>query len=155
MRAPLTMQGAQRLRQELDLLKTVKRPEVITAIAEARAHGDLKENAEYHAARDKQSFTEGRVKELEDKLARAEIIVPSQFTGDRVMFGATVKLSTAEGEEISYRIVGSDESDTEKGWIGVTSPLARSLVGKEVGDEVKARTPGGEREYEILSVSYK
>ena len=153
-RNPITPEGHARLRDELNHLRSVERPRITQMIATAREHGDLKENAEYHAARDKQSFVEGRVKDLEDKLARAEIIDSSGFSGDRVMFGATVKLSTAEGEEITYRIVGADESDTEKGWIGVSSPLARSLVGKEVGDEVKARTPGGEREYEILSVRY-
>lgn len=154
-RNPITPEGYARLREELNHLRTVERPRITQMIATAREHGDLKENAEYHAARDRQSFAEGRIKELEDKLARAEIIDPSELTGPRVMFGATVTLATEDGDEVKYRIVGVDESDTEKGWIGVTSPIARSLVGKEVGDEVKVRTPGGEREYEILSVTYK
>ena len=124
-------------------------------IATAREHGDLKENAEYHAARDKQSFIEGRVKDIENKLARAEIIDPSKLAGDRVAFGAYVKMQNAETEEESrYRILGADEADLAQGTISVTSPLARALLGKEVGDEVKVRMPGGERTYEILEVSF-
>jgi transcription elongation factor GreA len=152
---PITPEGAARLREELHQLKSVERPAVIQAIAVAREHGDLKENAEYHAARDKQSFIEGRVKEIEDKLARAEVIDPSKLAGDHVAFGAVVKLSNADtGEESSYRILGADESDLAKGSISITSPLARSLIGKQVGDEVKVRMPGGERTYEILDIAF-
>jgi transcription elongation factor GreA len=153
---PITPEGFARLRDELHNLRSVERPAVIQAIATAREHGDLKENAEYHAARDKQSFIEGRVKELEHKIALAEVIDPAKMSGDRVAFGATVRLSNVETEEeVVYRILGADESDLKAGTIGVTSPLARSLIGKEVGDEVKMRMPGGERTYEILEVSFK
>ena len=152
---PITPEGAARLREELHQLKSVERPAVIQAIATARDHGDLCENAEYHAARDRQSFIEGRVKEIEDKLARAEVIDPSKLAGDRVAFGATVKLSNVDtGEEVSYRILGADESDLAKGSISVTSPLARSLIGKQVGDEVKMQMPGGARTYEVLDIVF-
>jgi transcription elongation factor GreA len=153
---PISPEGATKLRDELHNLKSVERPRVIQMIATAREHGDLSENAEYHAARERQSFIEGRVKEIEDKLARAEIIDPSQLAGDRVAFGATIKVQNVEtGEESTYRILGADEADVNQGILGVTSPLARSLLGKEVGDEVKVRMPGGERKYEILEVSFK
>jgi transcription elongation factor GreA len=152
---PITPEGAARLRDELNTLRRVELPQVIQMIATAREHGDLKENAEYHAARDRQSFIKGRMDEIENKLARAEIIDPTKLTGDRASFGATVKLSNENGEEVVYRIVGQDESDTEKGFISITSPLARSIVGKEAGDEVKVRAPGGERVYEVLSVEFK
>src|SRR3954447_5481174 len=153
---PITPDGYARLRDELHDLRSVQRPAVIQAIATAREHGDLKENAEYHAARDKQSFIEGRVKDLENKLALAEVIDPSKLAGDRVAFGATVKLSnTQTEEEVVYRILGADEADLNQGSISVTSPLARSLLGKEAGDEVKMRMPGGERLYEILEVTYR
>jgi transcription elongation factor GreA len=153
---PITPEGAAKLREELINLKSVERPRVIQMIATAREHGDLKENAEYHAARDKQSFIEGRVKELENKLACAEIIDPSKLAGDRVAFGAYVKLMNTETEEESvYRILGADEADLAQGTISVTSPLARAVLGKEVGDEVKVRMPGGERRYEVLSVNFK
>jgi len=152
---PITPGGAARLREELIHLKSVERPAVIQAIATAREHGDLKENAEYHAARDKQSFIEGRIKEIEDKLARAEVIDPSKLAGDRVAFGATVKVSNTDtGEQAAYRILGADESDLAKGSISVTSPLARSLIGKQVGDEVRVLMPGGERTYEILDITF-
>jgi transcription elongation factor GreA len=152
---PITPEGAAKLREELNQLRSVERPRVIQMIATAREHGDLKENAEYHAARDKQSFIEGRVKDIENKLARAEIIDPSKLAGDRVAFGAYVKMQNAETEEESrYRILGADEADLAQGTISVTSPLARALLGKEVGDEVKVRMPGGERTYEILEVSF-
>jgi transcription elongation factor GreA len=152
---PITPEGAAKLREELGHLKSVERPTIIQAIAVAREHGDLSENAEYHAARDKQSFIEGRIKEIENKLALAEVIDPSKLAGDKVAFGATVKLSNSEtGEEVTYRILGADESDLAKGSISITSPLARSLVGKEVGDEVKVLMPGGERTYEVLDVSF-
>ena len=152
---PITPEGAAKLREELGQLKSVERPAVIQAIAVAREHGDLSENAEYHAAREKQSFIEGRIKEIENKLALAEVIDPSKLAGDKVAFGATVKLANSEtGEEVTYRILGADESDLSKGSISITSPLARSLLGKEVGDEVKMRMPGGERTYEVLEISF-
>ncbi|HEY3820762.1 MAG TPA: transcription elongation factor GreA [Polyangiaceae bacterium] len=152
---PITPEGAVRLREELINLKSVQRPAIIQAIAVAREHGDLSENAEYHAARDKQSFIEGRIKDIENKLALAEVIDPSKLAGSRVAFGATVKLSNTDtGEEVTYRILGADEADLAKGSISVTSPLARSLLGKEVGDEVKVRMPGGERTYEVLELSF-
>ena len=153
---PITPDGYARLRDELQNLRSVQRPAVIQAIATAREHGDLKENAEYHAARDKQSFIEGRIKQLEHNLALAEVIDPSKVEGSRVAFGAYVKLSnTQTEEEVTYRILGADESDIAQGTISVTSPLARSLLGKEAGDEVKVRMPGGERTYEVLEVKFK
>jgi transcription elongation factor GreA len=153
---PITPEGHARLREELIQLKSVERPAIIQAIATAREHGDLSENAEYHAARDRQSFIEGRIKEIEDKLARAEVIDPTKLAGDRVAFGAIVRVSNADtGEEATYRILGADESDLAKGSISVTSPFARSLIGKQVGDEVKMRMPGGERTYEILAISFR
>ena len=155
-RAPLTMQGAQRLRQELDLLKTVKRPEVITAIAEARAHGDLKENAEYHAAREQQGFIEGRIKQLESELSHSEIIDVSKLNaGSRIVFGAKVVLADVDtDEEKRYQIVGDLEADIKLGLIAISSPLARALIGKHEGDSVTIDAPAGQREYEIVSVSY-
>jgi transcription elongation factor GreA len=153
---PITPQGYDKLRDELNHLRSVERHKVIQMIAVAREHGDLSENAEYHAARERQSFIEGRVKDLENKLALAEVIDPSKLTGSRIAFGATLKLSnTQTGEEVSYRIVGADESEIESGSISITSPLARSLLGREVGDEVKVRMPGGERVYEVLEVTFK
>ena len=152
---PITPEGHEKLREELHHLRSVERPRVIQMIATAREHGDLKENAEYHAARDKQSFIEGRVKDLENKLALAEVIDPTKLSGDRIAFGARVKLSnTQTEEEVSYRLVGADEADLESGSISITSPLARSLLGKEAGDEVKIRMPGGDRLYEVLEVSF-
>lgn len=153
---PITPQGYGKLRDELNHLRSVERPRVIQMIAVAREHGDLSENAEYHAARERQSFIEGRVKDLENKLALAEVIDPSKLTGSRVAFGATIELAnTQTGDKVCYRIVGADESDLENGSISITSPLSRSLLGKEVGDEVKVRMPGGERVYEILEVTFK
>ena len=155
-RTPMTRPGYERLRDELDRLKRVDRHAITKAIAEARAHGDLSENAEYHAAREKQSFIEGRIKELEDKLGRAEVIDPSKLDGDKIAFGASIKLSnTQTGEEVKYRIVGADEADLAAGTISISSPLARSLLGKEAGDEVSVRMPGGERTYEVLEVEFK
>ena len=152
---PITPEGAAKLRDELNHLKSVERPAIVQAIGVAREHGDLSENAEYHAARDRQSFIEGRIKEIENKLALAEVIDPSKLAGDRVAFGATVKLSNAAtGEEVTYRILGADEADLAKGTISITSPLARSLIGKEVGDEVTARVPGGDRKYEVLDITF-
>jgi transcription elongation factor GreA len=153
---PITPEGHVRLREELNNLRSVERPRVIQAIATAREHGDLSENAEYHAARERQSFIEGRIKELEDKLARAEIIDPAKVAGDRVAFGATVKLANADtGEETTYRILGADEANLDQGSISITSPLARALLGKEVGDEVTVRMPGGQRKYEVLEIAFK
>ena len=152
---PITPEGYARLRDELHHLRSVERPRVVQMIATAREHGDLKENAEYHAARDKQSFIEGRMKDLEAKLALAEVIDPSKLAGDRVSFGATVRLvNTQNDEEVVYRLLGADEADINQGQISITSPLARSLLGKEAGDEVKMKMPGGERLYEILEVTF-
>lgn len=153
---PITPEGFAKLREELHTLRSVERPKVIEAIATAREHGDLKENAEYHAARDKQSFIEGRIKELEHKIGLAEVIDPAKLDGSRVAFGATICVSNVDtDEESTYRIVGADESDLKSGSISITSPLARSLLGKEVGDEVTVKMPGGARTYEIVSVEFK
>ncbi|MBX3221421.1 MAG: transcription elongation factor GreA [Labilithrix sp.] len=153
---PITPEGAQKLRDELHRRKTVDRPQITQMIAEARAHGDLSENAEYHAARERGGFNEGRIKELEDKIARAEIIDPAKLAGERVAFGARVKLlNTTTDEEVTYRILGADEADINEGSISITAPIAKALLGKEVGDEVKIRTPAGERVYEILEVEFK
>ncbi|WCE03674.1 transcription elongation factor GreA [Pseudoxanthomonas sp. JBR18] len=156
MRAPITKQGAQRLRDELDQLKSVKRPEVIAAIAEARAHGDLKENAEYHAAREQQGFIEGRINQLEAELSTAEVIdVAALNAGSRVVFGATVVLADVEtDEEKKYQIVGDLEADIKQSLIAISSPIARALIGKNEGDSVTIQAPAGEHEYEIVSVSY-
>ena len=157
MRAPLTLQGAQRLRAELEELKSVKRPAVINAIAEARAHGDLKENAEYHAAREQQGFIEGRIKQLEAELSHAQIIdVSTLNAGSRVVFGATVDLADAEtDEQRTYQIVGDLEADIKQGLIAISSPVARALIGKHEGDIVTIEAPAGTREYEIIGVSYQ
>ena len=157
MRAPITMKGAQRLRAELDELKSVKRPAVINAIAEARAHGDLKENAEYHAAREQQGFIEGRIKHLEGELSHAQVIDIATLTaGDRVVFGATVELADADsGEERTYQIVGDLEADIKKGLVSVSSPLARALIGKHEGDTVTIQAPAGTRDYDIVAVRYE
>ena len=156
MRAPITMKGAQKLRDELDHLKSVKRPAVITAIAEARAHGDLKENAEYHAAREQQSFIEGRIKQLEGELSHAEIIdITKLAAGTKIVFGATVTLADPEtDEEKRYQIVGDLEADIKLGLIAISSPLARALIGKLEGDSVTIDAPAGQREYEVVSVAY-
>ena len=155
-RAPLTLNGAQRLRDELDQLKSVKRPEIINAISEARAHGDLKENAEYHAAREQQSFIEGRIKQLESELSHAEVIDVARLNaGTRVVFGATVTLADVEtDEEKRYQIVGDLEADIKQSMIAISSPLARALIGKYEGDSVTIDAPAGQREYEIISVAY-
>jgi len=137
-------------------LKSVERPAVIAAIAEAREHGDLSENAEYHAAKEKQSFIEGRVAELEDKLARAEVIDVTKLKGEKIVFGATVTLIDVDTEkESTYRIVGEDEADIAKGKVSITSPIARALIGKTVGDEAEVAAPGGARVYEISAVEFK
>ena len=153
---PMTADGYARLEEELRHLKSVARPEVIRAIAEAREHGDISENAEYHAARERQSFIEGRVAELEDKVSRAEVIDPSKLTGKQVKFGATVTLIDEDTEEkASYQIVGVDEADIKAKRLAITSPLARALVGKSVGDTVEVTTPGGSKSYEISKVAFK
>ena len=153
---PMTKAGADAIKREIKRLKSVERPKIVHEIAVARDHGDLSENAEYHAAKEKQSHIEGRIQILEDRLARAEIIDVSRLAGERVVFGATVRLSDVDsGAETRYTIVGEHEADLKKGRISVTSPIARGLVGREVGDEVKIRTPGGEREYEILEVLFQ
>lgn len=155
-KVPVTSRGAEKLREELRILKSETRPAIIAAIAEARAHGDLKENAEYHAAREQQSFAEGRIAEIESKLANAQIIDVKQLGADgKVVFGATVRLSdTDSGEEVRYQIVGEDEADTKAGLISVNSPIARALIGKFEGDVVGVRVPAGERELEIVEVLY-
>lgn len=155
-RMPLTLKGAERLRTELKRLKGVDRPRVIQAIAEARSHGDLSENAEYHAAREQQSFIEGRVKDLEAHLSNSEIIdVSSISAGDKVVFGATVDLEDQdEGTKVVYQIVGDAEADIKNGWISVSSPIARALVGKSEGDIVDVVAPNGVRSYEIMAVKY-
>ena len=151
---PLTRAGQQMLDTELRKLKSEERPAIIRAIAEAREHGDLSENAEYHAAREKQSFIEGRIKELESILSRAEVIDPSKLSGS-VKFGATVTLVDEDtDEERSFQIVGEPEADLEKGLLNLKAPLARALIGKDEGDSVEVQTPGGARSYEILSIRY-
>lgn len=153
---PITAKGAEKLREELVRLKTVDRPRIIQAIAEARAHGDLKENAEYHAAREQQSFAEGRIKEIEGKLGHAHIVdVSTMDAGGKVIFGSTVELIDVDTEEeITYQIVGEDEADIKVGMISVNSPIARALIAKMEGDEVSVQVPGGERCLEIVSVRY-
>lgn len=153
---PLTVRGAEQLRAELDRLKRIERPRIIAAIAEARAHGDLKENAEYHAAREQQSFTEGRIQELEAKLAHAEIIDVTRLPANgRVVFGATVvALEIDKNEEHTFMIVGDDEADIKENKISISSPIARALIGKSEGDIVTVEAPGGARQFEILEVRY-
>jgi transcription elongation factor GreA len=151
----MTAEGYARLDEELRHLKNTARPEVIKAIAEAREHGDLSENAEYHAARERQSFIEGRVAELEDKISRAQVIDPAKLTGDTVKFGATVTVVDEDtDEETTYQIVGESEADVKQGRIAITSPIARALVGKSVGDSVEVATPRGAKAYEILKVAF-
>lgn len=153
---PMTLNGARKLRDELTELKTVMRPRIIEAIAEARSHGDLKENAEYHAAREQQAFIEGRIQEIEAKLAAAEIIDIGALKNEkRIVFGATVELlNTCTEQEAVYQIVGEDEADIKANLISITSPLARALIGKEIDDLVRLETPGGEVEYEVLEIRY-
>jgi len=150
------VRGAETLRNELNELKTVKRPAVIAAIAEARAHGDLKENAEYHAAREQQGFIEGRIKDIDAKLSHAQVIDVTSINAEgRVIFGATIDVIDLESdEELTYQIVGEDEADIQQGLISVNSPIARGLIGKEEGDVAEINTPGGQREFEILEVRY-
>ena len=152
---PMTAEGLARLEEELRYLRNTARPEVIRAIAQAREHGDLSENAEYHAARDKQSFIEGRVGELEDKVARAEVIDVSKLSGKTVKFGATVSLIDEDTDEkLTYQLVGEDEADVKQGRLAITAPLARALIGKSSGDSVEVHTPKGEKAYEIRRVKF-
>ena len=152
---PITKDGYQKVLEEVKHLKKVERPQIIEKIAEARSHGDLKENAEYHAARERQSFIEGRIGYLDGVIADAEIIDISKISGNRIVFGATVTLLDLDSdEEVQYKLVGEIESDPKKGLISVATPIARSLIGKSVGDETKVVTPAGTREYEILEVEY-
>ncbi|MBV8338084.1 MAG: transcription elongation factor GreA [Alphaproteobacteria bacterium] len=152
---PMTSEGYNRLREELRRLKSVDRPAVIQAIAEAREHGDLAENAEYHSARDRQSFIEGRLAEIEDKIARAEIIDVSKLSGSVIKFGARVTLADEEtDEEQTFQIVGEDEADVSQGRLSVTSPLARALIGKRTGESVEVVTPSGAKSYEVVTVAF-
>jgi len=155
-RIPMTAEGHQNLVEEVKFLKSIERPRIIKAIAEARAHGDLSENAEYHAAKEQQGLNESRVLELEDKLSRAEVIDVSKLSGDTVKFGAIVTLIDEDTEdEVKYQIVGEMEGDVKKGRVSVTSPIARAMIGKSVGDSVEVHTPGGGKSYEILKVTFK
>jgi transcription elongation factor GreA len=152
---PMTADGFNRLREELKRLKTVDRPAIIRAIAEAREHGDLAENAEYHSARDRQSFIEGRLAEIEDKIARAEVIDVSKLSGSAIKFGAKVTLADEEtDEEQTFQIVGEDEADISQGLLSVTSPLARALIGKRTGESVEVATPRGAKSYEVVTVAF-
>jgi transcription elongation factor GreA len=155
-KTPLTVNGASKLKAELQRLKTEERPRIIAAIAEARSHGDLKENAEYHAAREEQGFVEGRIKEIESKLSNAQIIdVTMLNAGGKVVFGATVDLTDEDtGAEVTYQIVGDDEAEIKQGKISINSPIARALIGKEEGDVVTVKAPGGDKDYEIVAVRY-
>lgn len=153
---PITIAGASRLKDELKTLKTVERPAVIKAIAAAREHGDLSENAEYHAAREHQSFIEGRILELEDQVSRIDVIDVKSLKGKEIMFGATVTVADEETDvEKTYQIVGEYEADPSEGRISVSSPIARALIGRKVGDSVEVTTPGGQKDYEIVKVRYK
>ena len=155
-KVPLTVVGADKLREELKELKNVVRPRIVTAISEARAHGDLKENAEYHAAKEQQSFTEGRIADIEGKLSNAQIIdITSIDAGGKAIFGSTVEIEDIDSEDVvTYQIVGVDEADIKERRISINSPIARALIGKEVEDVVTVKTPGGNKEYEILSIEY-
>lgn len=154
-KVPMTKQGYQDLTDELKRLKFEERPRIVAAIEEARGHGDLSENAEYHSAREQQSFIEGRIQELEGALSHAQVIDTTALSGDKIVFGATVKLSDADTEqESTYQIVGQYEANLDKGLISLLSPLAKALIGKEIGDIVEVKTPRGEKSYEILSVKY-
>ena len=155
-RMPMTAEGAERLRRQLDELKSVERPAIIQALAEARAHGDLSENAEYHAARERQGFIEGRIATIEEALAVAEIIdVTNIDAGGKIVFGATIELFNLDtGQEVRYQIVGEMEADIDQGLLSVTAPIARAMIGKEEGDVIQVNAPGGIVEYEVLSVAY-
>src|SRR4029078_4254448 len=155
-KVPMTVEGAERLKAELHRLRTIERPSVISAIAEAPSHGDLSENADYDAAKERQSFIEGRISEVESKLANAQVIDPASLDADgRVVFGATVDLEDAEsGDTVTYQIVGDDEADIKHGKISVSSPIARALIGKSEGDTADVQAPGGVRSYDVLAVRY-
>jgi len=156
MKTPMTKRGAELLREELQRLKTIERPAITQAIAEARGHGDLSENAEYDAARERQGFTEARISDIEAKLANAQIIDPKLVDADgRVVFGATVDVEDGDGEKSTWQIVGEDEADIKESRISVSSPLARGLIGKESGESAEVQTPGGLKRYEILDVRYE
>ncbi len=155
-KAPMTAAGYAALNEELKDLKSVQRPDVIRAIAEAREHGDLSENAEYHSARERQSFIEGRIKELEGLISRAEVIDPSKLSGSQIKFGATITVADEDtDEEKTYQIVGETEADIAAGKLNIRSPLARALIGKEPGDSVEVMTPGGGKSYEVISVEFR
>lgn len=152
---PLTTRGVEKLRDELKRLKSVERPAIVKAIAEARAHGDISENAEFHAAKEQQSFLEGRIAEIEHKLASAQVVdVTKVNAGGKVVFGATVRIADSDGKEAQYQIVGEDEADSKSGLISINSPIARALIGRKEGDVVEVAAPGGTRELEILGVEY-
>jgi len=155
-RVPMTQESADEMREELAMMKGEKRHQIIAAIEEALAHGDLSENAEYHAAKEEQGMNEARVKLMEDKLARSQIIDPATIESDKIVFGATVSLVDLDnGNKVTYKIVGEDEAKIENGTISITSPIARALIGKEEGDMATVRAPGGDREFEISSIEYK
>ncbi|MBL42006.1 MAG: transcription elongation factor GreA [Rhodospirillaceae bacterium] len=154
-REPMTVRGYNKLKDELKMLKSEERPSVIKAIEEARAHGDLSENAEYHAAKEKQGLIEGRIVEIEDKLSRAEVFNPSELKSENITFGATVTLIDEDtDEEVKYQIVGTDESDIKNGMLSITSPVGRALIGKSEGDNVEVKTPKGTKDYEIIKVEF-
>jgi transcription elongation factor GreA len=154
-KVPMTKGGLDRIKEELKRLKTVDRGKIVKEIEVARAHGDISENAEYHAAKERQGQIEARIRQLDDMIARAEVIDISKLKGDRVMFGATVELSDTDSDaKVTYRIVGEVEADAKKGLISITSPIARALVGKSIGDDVTVQAPGGARDYEILAVKF-
>ncbi|MBI3441509.1 MAG: transcription elongation factor GreA [Proteobacteria bacterium] len=155
-KVPITLAGFTQLQEEIKVLKTIDRPNVIQAIAEARSHGDLKENAEYHAARERQSFIEGRIQDLDDRLSRVDVIDPAKMTGTVIKFGATVKIVDEDtSEEHTYQIVGEYEADFERGKLSFTAPLSRALIGKTVGDGIEVKTPKGAKAYEVLTVVYR
>lgn len=152
----MTVRGAEKLREELKRLKSVERPRIVEAISVAREHGDLSENAEYHAAKEQQSFNEGRITEIESRISQAEVIDPAKIQSHKVVFGATVTVVDMEAEEeVTYQIVGVDEADLDKGMISITSPMARGMIGKEEGDRVQVHAPGGVRQFEIVEIHYR
>lgn len=153
-KAPMLREGYDKLEAELKNLKSVERPSVVSAIEEARAHGDLSENAEYHAAKERQGHIEGRIMELEGKLSRAQVIDPAELSGDRIVFGATVTLLDEDDAEVTYQIVGADEGDVKAGRVSYQSPIARALIGKSVGSEIEVKTPSGEKYYEVSGLKF-
>lgn len=153
-KVPMLQEGHERLTAELKNLKSVERPSVVAAIEEARAHGDLSENAEYHAAKERQGHIEGRIMELEGKLSRAQVIDPTELSGERIVFGTTVTLIDEDDEEVTYQIVGADEGDVKKGRVSYQSPIARALIGKGVGADIEVKTPSGEKYYEVVKIEF-